>query len=167
MVLSPSQQVFLLLLSNARHGTDRAARFYEEISHYAPQADMKATLQARAFIANKTLVTLDECFRLMEIQPIKVRGRVEEVFADDFRRDLIELQSPIATALYIMAKVIHLHNLRTAEYLALSAAADVVGHSELGTLLESCLPDHLVFIERARRMIRDTLTERMSGRLVA
>jgi ferritin-like metal-binding protein YciE len=161
------QQVFLLLLSNARHSTERTRRFYEEISHYAPYADIKADLQARAAIANKTLATIDECFRLMNVEPFRTKARLEEVFADDFRRELIEIQSPAATALYILAKATHLQNLRTGEYVALTATADVTGHPETAILLERCLADHVTFLDKTRRMIRDAVVERISGRLVA
>jgi hypothetical protein len=53
MVMSSAQQVFLLLLSNARHNTERTRKFYEEISRYAPYADIKADFQARAIIAKQ------------------------------------------------------------------------------------------------------------------
>jgi hypothetical protein len=66
-----------------------------------------------------------------------------------------------------LAKAVHLQNLRTAEYVALTAAADVTGHHNLGVLLESCLADHLAFVERTRRMIRNAVTERLSERIAA
>jgi ferritin-like metal-binding protein YciE len=167
MAMTKPEQVFLLLLSNARHGTERAAKLYEEFSQFASETDIKETLQARAFVAKQTLATLDECFRIIGAQPIKQSGRLEEVFADDFRRELNEIQSPAAKALYILAKAVHLQNLRTAEYVALTAAADVTGHHNLGVLLESCLADHLAFVERTRRMIRNAVTERLSERIAA
>lgn len=164
---APAQQVFLLLLNNARHSTDRTRRFYDEISHYAPYADIKADLQARAVIANNTLSILDECLRLMGAEPTRIRSRMEEVFADDFRHELIEIQSPAAIALYILAKVSHLQNLRTGEYVALAATAEVTGHADVAALLERCLADHIALAGKTRRMIRDALMEKMSGRLVA
>ena len=166
-MMSPAQQVFLLLLSNARHSTERTRKFYEEISRYAPYADIKADMKARAAIASKTLATIDECFALVNVEPFRTRARLEEVFADDFRRELIDIQSPAATALYILARATHLHNLRTGEYLALTATADVTGHPETAVLLERCLADHVTFLDKTRRMIRDAVFERISGRLVA
>ena len=167
MVMSPAQQVFLLLLSNARQSTERTRRFYEEVSHYAPYADIKADLQARAAIANNTVATLDECFRLVGAQPVRGRARMEEVFADDFRHELIEIQSPAAIALYILAKAAHLQNLRTGEYVALAATAEVTGHPEIAVLLDRCLADHITCAGKTGQMIRNAVTERMSGRVAA
>lgn len=167
MVMSPAQQVFLLLLSNARHSTERTRRFYEEVSHYAPYPDIKADLQARAAIADNTLATLDECLRLISAEPVRARARIEEVFADDFRHELIEIQSPAATALYILAKAVHLQNLRTGEYVALAATAAATGHPEIAVLLERCLADHITSASKTGQMIRNAVTERISGRLAA
>ncbi len=72
-------------------------------------------------------------------QPVKLSGRLQEVFVEDFRRELAELQNPIAKHIFILAKVNHLIHLRIAEYVALVAAADVTGHYAVGVLLESCL----------------------------
>jgi ferritin-like metal-binding protein YciE len=167
MLMSPPEQVFLLLLSSARHGTERAARFYEEISHYSPYADVKDMLHARALIASKTVAVLDDCFRLMRAAPVRHSGRVEEVFADDFRRELIELQSPAATALFILAKATHLQNFRTGEYVALAASADLAGHPEIAALLERCLAEYLTSMERTRGMIRDAVAERIAQKSAA
>ena len=167
MAMNKPEEVFLLLLSNARQGTERAAKIYQEISQQAQHPEVKETLQARAFVANKNLATLDECFRVLGAQPLKLSGRLEDVFVEDFRRELNEIQSPVAKALYILAKVTHLQNLRTAEYVALTAAADVTGHYNVGVLLESCLADHVAFVERTRRMIRNAVAERISERIAA
>ena len=165
--MTKPQEVFLLLLSNARHGTERAAKIYHEISQKSQIPEVREVLQARSFVAEKTLETLDECFKLIGAHPVKTDGRLEDVFLQDFRRELNDIQSPGARALYILAKTSHLQNLRTAEYVALTAAADITGHHSIGVLLESCLADHLAFVERTRRMIRNALTERVTERLAA
>jgi ferritin-like metal-binding protein YciE len=166
-MMSPVQRVFVLLLSNARHSTERTRRFYEEISRYAPYADIKADLQARAVIANNTLATLDECFRLMGAEPMRARVRMEEVFADGFRRELIEIQSPTATALYILAKATHLQNLRIGEYVALAATAEVTGHPEIAALLKRCLADCITLVDRTKGMIRDAVADRITQKIPA
>jgi hypothetical protein len=103
----------------------------------------------------------------MGAEPMRTRGRTEEVFAEDFRRELMEIQSPAATALYIVTKATHLQNLRTGEYVALTTTADVTGHPEIAALLDRCLADHIILVDTTRGMIRHAVMERISGRLVA
>jgi len=102
--MTKPQEVFLLLLSNARHGTERAAKIYHEISQKSQIPEVREVLQARSFVAEKTLETLDECFKLIGAHPVKTDGRLEDVFLQDFRRELNDIQSPGARALYILAR---------------------------------------------------------------
>ena len=90
-------------------------------------------------------------------KPVKVSGHLHDVFVEDFRKELAEIQSPEAKHLFILAKVNHLIHLRIGEYVALIAAADITGHDGVGVLLESCLADKLAFVERTRRLIRAQL----------
>ena len=53
---------------------------------------------------------------------------------------------------------------RTAEYVMLVAAADVSGHPGVGALLESCLGDHLAFVERTKRLIHHVLEAKIAAR---
>ncbi len=52
-----------------------------------------------------------------------------------------------------MAKANHLSHMRSGEYVTLVAAADFSGHHGVGVLLESCLGDHLAFVEHTKRLI--------------
>ena len=97
-------------------------------------------------------------------QPAKLSGRLHDVFVEDFRKELAEIQSPAAKHLFILAKAIHLIHLRVAEYVALIAAADVTGHYGVGVLLESCLADKLAFVERTRRLIRKVVEAKVTER---
>jgi ferritin-like metal-binding protein YciE len=167
MPITKPEEVFLLLLSHARHGAERAANVYQEISQQAKDPDVEQALEARAFVSKQTVATLDECFRQIGQQPIKLSGRIEEVFAEDFRRELNEIQSPVARKLFILAKIAHLQNLRTGELVVLTAAADATGRHGLGMLLESCLADHLAFVERTRRFIRNAIEAKVGERMAA
>ena len=111
------KEVFLMLLSDARRNTERSAATYREISEMAENPDVKEALEARAFIADKNLETLDECFQMIEEKPVKLNGRLQEVFVEDFKRELAEIQSPAARHLYILAKASHLAHLRFAKNL--------------------------------------------------
>jgi ferritin-like metal-binding protein YciE len=167
MAAKNPKEVFLMLLSDARRNTERSAELYREISQAAENPDVKEALKARAFIADKNLEVLDECFDIIHEKPVKLSGRLQEVFLEDFKRELAEIQSPAARHLYILAKATHLAHLRIAEYTMLVAAADVTGHYAVGVLLESVLADKLAFLERDRRIIRHVIEGRIAERLAA
>src|SRR5215468_6095337 len=158
------KEVFLMLLSDARQNTERSANFYREISSTAQNPDVKEALEARAYVAHKSLETLDKCFETIGEKPVKLSGRLHDVFAEDFRRELAEIQSPAARRLFALAKISHLVHLRIGEYVALIEAADLTGHHAVGVLLESCLADKLAFVERTRRLIRAIAEVRASER---
>lgn len=124
-----------------------------ELGNIAEDPDVKEALDARGFVSEKSLEKIDPAFKLIGQQPVELSGRLEEVFVEDFRRELAELQSPAVKRLFVLAKVTHLTHLRIGEYVALVAAADITGHYGVGVLLESCLADSLAFIERTRRLI--------------
>jgi ferritin-like metal-binding protein YciE len=161
------KEVFLMLLSDARNNTERSAEVYREVSEMALNPDVKEALEARAFVAEKNLEALDQCFEILAEEPVELSGRLQEVFVEDFKRELAEIQSSAARHLYILAKAIHLAHLRIAEYTALVAAADVTGHYGVGVLLESILADKLAFLERDRRLVRHIIEGKIAERLAA
>ena len=56
---------------------------------------------------------------------MKPSGRLQDrVFLEDFRKELAEIESPVARHLFILAKANHLMHLRIAEYVALIETAD-------------------------------------------
>jgi len=158
------KEVFVTLLSDVRQNTERAAKVYQEIGQIAQDSQIQEALEARGFVAEKTLEKLDECFKLIGEQPVKLSGRLQEVFVEDFRKELNEIQGPVARRLFILAKLMHLTHLRIAEYMVLTAAADLAGHHGVGVLLESCLADKLAFVERNRRLIRNVVEAKVAER---
>lgn len=167
MPIKNAKEVFVTLLSDARSNTERSARVYREISQIAQNPDVKEALEARAFVSEKNLETIDKCFEMIGEKPVKLSGRLHDVFVEDFKRELAEIQSPIARHIYVLAKATHLAHLRFAEYAALIAAADVTGHYGVGVLLESVLADKLAFLERDRRLLRHLIEGRIEERLAA
>ena len=166
MPIQNQKELFVQLLSGLRQGTERRTKFYQELSQVAQDPDIKEALEARAFVSEKVLATQDQCFKLIGEQPMRVSSRLHDIFVEDFRKELAEIQNPAAKHLFIMAKAIHLTHLRIAEYAALVAAADVTGHYGVGVLLESCLADKLAFVERTRRMIRNIVEAKVGKKLV-
>jgi len=156
-----------MLLSNVRQGTERTTKIFQEISQVAQNPDVKEALEARAFVSQRTLEKLDQCFQLIGEQPVKLNGRLMEVFAEDFRKELAEIESPVAKHLYILAKANHLIHLRIGEYVALIAAADMTGHYGVGVLLETCLAEKLAFVERTRRLIKNLIEHKVATKLAA
>ena len=164
MAARTPKELFVLLLSDVRQGTEKAAKIYQEIGQMAEDSEVKEALEARAFVSEKTLATLDQCFKLIGEKPVKFTGRIQEIFVEDFRKQFAEIEGPVARKLFILAKLNHLTHLRIGEYVALVAAADVSGHYGVGVLLESCLADRLAFVERTRRLIRNVIETRVAER---
>ena len=102
-------EVLVKLLDDVRQNTERAAKIYQEIGQMAQDPQIKEALEARAFVSGKTLEKLDQCFRLIGEQPVKLSGRLQEVFVEDLRKELNEIQSPVARQLYILAKLASSH----------------------------------------------------------
>lgn len=167
MAIRSPKELFALMLSHARQGTERSASSFEELGEIAQHPEIKEALEARAFVANQTLERLDQIFKLIGEKPVNVSGRLQEIFVEDFRKELSEIQSPEAKRLYVLAKINHLLHLRIAEYVALVVAADFTGNYGVGVLVESCLADHLAFAERTKRLMRHVIEARMAARAAA
>ncbi len=154
MAVQDPKELFVKLLSDVRQNEERSTGILQELSDAVEDPDIKEAIESRIFLKNQTLSTLDRCFKLIDEQPQKMTGRIQDVFMEDFRRELGEIKGTLARTLFVAAKVNHLMHFRIAEYVALVAMADVTGHYAVGSLLESCLADKLAFVERNRRRIR-------------
>jgi ferritin-like metal-binding protein YciE len=164
MAVKNPKELFVRLLSDVKQGTERSERIYQEIGQLAQDPQIKEALEARAFVSGKMSATLDECFRIIGEKPTKSDGRLQEIFLEDFLKELGEMQSTLARRVFILAKLNQLAHVRIGEYVALIAASDAAGHSGVGVLLESCLADKLAFMKRTRRLIRNTLETRVAER---
>lgn len=154
MSASSPMEVFVLLLSDVRRKTERSIEFYRELAKMADEPDSKEALEARIFVSEKSIEKIDKAFKLINQKPVTLTGRAEEVFVEDFRREVGEMKSGPARRLFVLAKAIQLSHLRIGEYAALITTADMTGHFGVGVLLESCLADNLAFVERTRRLLR-------------
>ena len=161
------KDVFLMLLSHVRQGTERGVKFYDEVGNIAKDPEIKEAIEARAFVSKSVLERLDECFRILGEKPVQLSGELREMLIEDFRKEFNEIQSPVGRRLYVLAKLIRHTHIRIGEYVALTAAADLAGHHGVAVLLETCLADKLAFVERNRRLIRRIAEERVAERLAA
>jgi ferritin-like metal-binding protein YciE len=160
MAVKNARELFVRLLSEVRQSTERASAVFQQMAEAAQNAQVRDALDARAFVAGKTLATLDEVFRLIGEKPMNLGGQLEEVLLEDFKRELAEIQSPEAKRLFILIKANHLVHLHMGEYAALISTADITGNYGVGMLLETCLADTAVFVERSRRLIRNIIETR-------
>ena len=167
MSVNSPQEMFVLLLSDVRRKTERSADFYQEASKIAEDPGIKEAIEARAFVAQKSLDKIDQAFKLINQKPVTLSGRTEEVFVEDFRSELAEIKAPVVRRIFILSKLMHLTHWRIGEFMALVAAADTTGHYGVGVLLESCLGDYLAFVERNRRIIRKLVQLKATTRATA
>jgi ferritin-like metal-binding protein YciE len=164
-VRSP-RELFVMLLSEARQNTQLSADIYKEISQQAQDPDTKEALESRVWIVEKDLSAIDRCFQLMGEKPVQLSG-TQELLVEAFRKELTEIQNPAAKAIFLLTKSERLNHARVAEYEGLIEAADLSGHYAVGVLLESCLADKLMFIERTRRLIRNLVGTKLAARVGA
>ena len=165
MPVKDPKEVFLFLLSEARQGTERSTKVYQELSQAVQDPDIKEALESRAWISEKDLSAIDRCFELIGEKPVRLSGRVQEVFAEEFRKELAEIQNPTAKAFFLLTRANQLTHLRIAEFVALVAAADVTGHYSVGVLLESCLAQQVAFVKRTRRIIGNVVAAKLAAKL--
>lgn len=154
MSVNNPREVFVTLLSDVRRKTERSVDFFKELTKLAEEPEIKEAIEARAFVAEKSLEKIDRAFKLINEKPVTLSGKLEEIFVEDFRREVAAIKSPVARRLFVLAKLIHLTHFRIGEYIMLVSAADLTGNFGVGVLLESCLGDNLAFVERTRRIVR-------------
>jgi ferritin-like metal-binding protein YciE len=158
------KETFLVLLSHVREGTEKATKIYDELGQVVQDPQVKDALEARAFVSQNILAKIDQCFKIIGEQPVKLSGRLQDTFLEDFRKEVNEMQSPTARRFFVLAKFVQLAHLRIGELAVLVAAADATGHYGVGVLLESCLADSHAFVERTRRLIQGIIEVRVAER---
>jgi len=161
MAVKNPKDLFVLMLSDLRHGAERSHQIYDELGKAAQDSEIREALNAREFISSQILSRLDECFRLIGEKPLPRNQRLYDTFVENFREELKEIQTPLLRKMFVLSKAVRLMHLRIGEYMALIAAADTLDHPAVGVLLESCLVDKMVFAERTKRLICEHLREKV------
>ena len=170
MPLENPKELFVLMLSDVRQGTEKATKVFEELSSKAEDPDIKQSLEARVFVSQKVTETLDQCFKLIGEQPVRLSGtraRIYDELAEDFRKQFAEIKDTRTRRFFILAKLNNLAHLRAAEYKTLIAAADISGNYGVAALLETCLADKLALAERTQRWLRRLAEIDMAERITA
>jgi ferritin-like metal-binding protein YciE len=158
------KELFVAILSQIRNGTERSTAIYKELGELAQNPEIQEALQARAFVSQQIIAKLDEAFKLIGERPVAVNEKLNDVFVEDFRKELAEIQSPEAKRLFVLGKAATLSHMRTAGYEILVAAADLSGNYGVGVILDSCLADHLAFVERTRLLVRRVVEAKLAAR---
>src|SRR6516164_1962433 len=118
MPVKTPKDLFVVMLSDLRHGAERSHQIYEELGKAAQDPEIKEALDAREFISSQILSRLDECFKIIGEKPVKISGRLHDVFMEDFKRELDEIRSPVVRRIFVLAKANRLLQLRIGEYMA-------------------------------------------------
>jgi ferritin-like metal-binding protein YciE len=155
------------MLSGVRQRTEKAAKIFAELGEAAQNPIIKEAMETHASLESNNLKSLDRCFQLIGVKPVSTNQSAKEVFVEDFRRELAEIQGPAAKGLFVLIKANHLTHMFIAEYVALIAMADISGHLGVGLLLESCLANKLAFVERTRRLVRHAIELKHEIKLAA
>ena len=163
MSIKTPKELFVIMLSDLRHGAERSRTIYEELGRLAQNREIKEALDARDFISTQILSRLDECFRLIGEKPVPRNQKLYDEFLDDFRKELAEIQSPLVRKMFVLSRASRLMHLRIGEYTALIAAADMLDRPAVGVLLETCLADKLALVERTKRLIREHVREKVAA----
>ena len=167
MPVKNPKELFVLMLSDVRQSSERMTAMLSELSNIAQDPHVADALEEKEFVAGQTVAKLDQCFKLIGEKPLKLKGRVREVLIEETLKDAAEISSPIARQLWVLSKGLQLIHLRTAEYIAMIAAAEITGNQEVRALLESCLADKMAAVDRIRRLIRTIVESKIRERSVA
>jgi ferritin-like metal-binding protein YciE len=165
MAINNGEELFVWLLSNVRQREEKMKDVLQEISQAIDDQDIKERIDARLFVRDSIIQRIDKVFKTIGKQPVKTTERMQDVFIEDFRKEIAEIRTPAAKALFAAARLSHLMHMHIGEYTILTAMADISGHYSVGTLLETCLADNMAFVERTRRRIRRAVEARMAERL--
>lgn len=167
MEIKDREQLFLTLLSNVRKGAERSSEIYHKLSDVAERPEVKEALTARAFVSEKVLGTIDECFTLLNKKPVETSGQFEEGWFEDFRNKLSEIKTPELRHLFIMSKAHQFNQFRMGEYVVLIEMANAMGHYGVSLLLGTCLADKEAFMARTRHLLRAVIEGRIEQRMAA
>jgi ferritin-like metal-binding protein YciE len=167
MPIQNPQELFVWMLSDCRRREERGKIVFDELSKVTEDPELKEILETWSFLKDKTVSTIDHCFKLMNKQPVETRGRIHDAILEDIRNDLSVIQNPMVKTLYVAHKIAQMMRLQATEYLALTTMADVTGHYAIGALVETCLADYMAFAERAKRRVGEFIDSQITMRRAA
>ena len=155
MAIQNAEDLFVSMLSHLHASEGRLQRVCEEMSKVAENDNVKEALEVRGFLTKQAVSSIEECFRILGRQPSEPSTRFEEVWLENVRNVLKEIESPVLKGMYIIHKIRELQNLHVAEYRGLVAMAYLAENYPVATLLARNLADKVEFIDRTDELIRE------------
>ena len=74
MPVKDQKELFVWMLSDLRRGAEQTTKIFQELEKLAEDPVIKEALQARVFVHDQILSTLDECFRMIGQKPVNTKG---------------------------------------------------------------------------------------------
>src|SRR5579883_1996326 len=72
MAVKNPKELFLMMLSQVRQGTERSTNIYRELGEAAQNPEIKQAFEARAFVNRQNLEKIDEAFKLLGEKPVQL-----------------------------------------------------------------------------------------------
>jgi len=163
MPIATPKDLFVVMLSDLRHGAERSQIVYKELAEAAQDPEIKEVLDARASITGNILSRLDECFNLIGEKPVPADLKVREEFVENFRKELAEIKAPLVRKLFVLSRAHRLLHLRIAEHEALIAASGMLAHPAVRLHLEAILAEKRAHAEALKRLIAERVREKIAA----
>jgi ferritin-like metal-binding protein YciE len=159
MSITNIKQLYIKMLSDVQKREESASTIFKTLRETAQEQQVKEILDSAIYLTETATTTLDRCFKLLGEKPVPTDNRLQEVFVEDFKKELEMIQFLPAKTLFVASKASHLMQIRTAELESLIQISDASGHSGISLLLDSVLAQKRVFVDRILTRIAEVLQE--------
>ncbi len=155
MPIQSAEDLFVTMLSKVHASEQRLQKGIDELSQAAQDQDVKNILSVRAYLTQQDVSNIEKCFQLIGKQPVQPDYRFADVWLEDIRRELGEIQNPALKTLFALNAARRIQNYHIGQYGALTLMASVMGNEAVTTLLEHCLTDKVEFVQNTRELFRE------------
>jgi len=165
MPIATPRELFVVMLSDLRHGAERSQPIYKELAEAVQDPEINEVLDARASITGNILGRLDECFKLIGEKPTPVPAvlKTRDEFVEAFRKELAEIKAPLVRKLFVLSRAHRLLHLRIAEHEALIAASGMLAHPAVRLHLEAIVAEKRAHAEALKRLIAERVREKVAA----
>lgn len=165
MPIQSAEELFIRLLSDTYASESRLLQGMEDLSKVVQDKNIQDVLNVRTYLTKQDVSNIEECFRLLGKEPVKSESRFREVWLEDLRREVTEIQPPALKAIYAIQALQQIQQFHIARYAVLTLMANLAGYMGVATLLEHTMADKMAFVERANDLIREAGREVFVARL--
>ena len=154
MAMNSAQDLIIHMMSDLMTSETRLEQFAEEASKAVQDQDAKDYFNARTQLRKDAVSNLEECFRLIGEQPVKVESRFRDVWSEDVRREMNAIQNPGLKAIYAIGTLRQIQDFHIGEYRVLRGVARVAGNYGVLALLDANLGMKLATNEETDELLR-------------